>query len=270
MGVHRPYFRTIRQSADGSYGGQWRMVQHPAYCERPDLLTRSFLILQEEVKDYFRFVEPADENLGAFSLKGAELLVRLSVEVEASLKGILRSNGYGNGSRLTMKQYRYVEESHYLSSYRVQIPLWTGDRSVRRPFEAWSRERGKLPWYGAYNSIKHDRTALREHATLANVIDAWTGLAALLAAQFLNEDFMPGGVGLEVGRPFGREDGFETSIGDFLAIQLPTSVPEEDRYDFNWADIEDLPDPFLSFDYHSVASKTSPSTAAESDKDIGE
>jgi hypothetical protein len=150
-----------------------------------------------------------------------------------------------------MQDYRLVEHSHRLSSFRVRIPSWRGTQSVRHPFSAWRPPQGGLTWYQRYNKAKHDRHESFHLATFEALIDAVAGLVAVLSAQFHSERYSPNDKGLSVGSSFSydTDDGMETAIGDYFRVQFPTDWPDAARYDFNWNDLRSKSQPFDSFDH---------------------
>ena len=255
MPVDRPYYQTIRQFTVGGYaeGGCARLLRHPSYAARPDLYIRSFALLQDDIRELFKFVEPSDANQNTYSLRTVELLVRTCVEVEANFKSIFRANKYSRAAsndNLNARDYFKINRSHYLADYRVRIPYWTGDDVERRPFEAWSTpDYQPLPWYQAYNDAKHNRARALPEASLRHLLDAWCGLTVVLTAQFLQEDFGPGHEHLVTGEGMWREDGFEPAIGEYLAIAMPEDVPIKDRYEFDWQALLQMDDPFVRYDY---------------------
>jgi hypothetical protein len=85
-------------------------------------------------------------------------------------------------------------------------------------------------------------------ANFENLIDAVAGLSALLASQFLDNDFSPAGMGLSV-NPGGSSDGFKPSIGGFFRLKYPANVPDSEKYDFSHSDIDFNNDIFQSFNY---------------------
>lgn len=248
MALDRPYRRTCRQLADGSYAnsGNGRYVKDPRYAIEPHMYVRAFLVLQKDFQELIDFIEPADTNLNTYSYRVHELLVRASIEVEANLKAILTENGYSHRDELKMTDYKKVEQSHKLSSYAVKVPYWRGVKGVRRPFATWSDGKA-LPWYTAYNTTKHDRHQRFEDATFEQALDAICGLLALLSAQFLNEDFSPtnGVIGLENEDP----ENFEDAIGAFFRVQFPDNWPPDQRYSFDWEKLRRENDAFAKFPY---------------------
>jgi hypothetical protein len=81
------------------------------------------------------------------------------------------------------------------------------------------------------------------------VVDAFCGLAALLAAQFYYYDFGPTDDVLSTG---GIDDGYEDGIGGYVRVKYPDNVPATDRSDFKWQDMETEADPFQKFDYDQI------------------
>lgn len=231
------------------------MIRHPAYGDRPHRWVRAFLLIQQDLVRYLENVEPADANLGTYSLRSADLLVRTCVEVEANLTAILRANTYTKTGNLNMAaDYFKVEKSHFLSQFAVQFPYWDGSQRTRQPFVAWANgSYAQLPWYGAYNNVKHDRAERLQLATFQQLTDAWCGLVAILTAQFLFEDFAPGHDARTLegnGGVFDRE--FEPAIGSFLGVSLPDHVPVSERYEFSWSDLAGQSNPFAKFDYDNA------------------
>jgi hypothetical protein len=214
---------------------------HPKFAQSPEQFIRAFLLLQKDLHELFDFVEPSEQNLGCYSYRIHELLLRACVEVEANCKAILGENGYPKAaSDLTMNDYSKLETTHRLSRYRVRVPIWHGAGADRQPFHQWSQGKS-LAWYQAYNRTKHDRHAAFQDATFEHLVDAVCGLVALLSAQFHTHDFAPSDWALTVG---GLNDGMESAIGGYFRVAFPSDWPADDRYEFDWKAIKDEPDPF--------------------------
>lgn len=247
MAINRPYRRTCRQFLDGKYadGGRSQYVLHPKFAESPEHYIRAFLLIQKDLTALFDFIEPADKNLNTYSYRTHELLLRSCVEVEANCRTILAENGYGRAGDWNMGDYKKLEYSHRLSSYRVKVPSWRGTGAIRRPFVAWSANRA-LEWYTPYNATKHDRHSAFEQATFEHLLDAVCGLVALLAAQFWTYEFGPGDTLLAVEGP---RDGMESAIGGYFRVGFPDDWPNSDRYDFDWQQLENEADPFQQFPF---------------------
>ena len=249
MAVIRPYRRTLRQFADGTYEGHggWRCIADPRYAEVPHHYIRSFLLLQDDLREIFDYLEPADTNLNCYSYRIHALLLRACVEVEANCKAILRENGYARSGDWTMRDYKKINATHRLSSFKVILPHWTGIQGTRAPFGKWATG-GALSWYDAYNASKHDRHAEFSKATLGCLIDSVCGLLSILSAQFMTEDFS----GQMYWVRSGSQDGTQRAIGNYFRVSFPTDFPIEQRYDFDWKALKNEPEPFQKFDYASI------------------
>jgi hypothetical protein len=247
MALSRPHRRNCRQFVDGSYseGGRGRYILHPEFAKHPDKYIRAFLLIQKDLQTLFDYVEPADGNLQTHSFRIHEMLVRTSIEVEANCKAILRENGYTRAGDWNMSDYKKINRSHRLSSFKAKVPYWTGQQDVREPFLNW-RDDKALPWYSAYNNTKHDRFENFEVANFGHLIDAICGLAIILASQFMAEDFGPtdGSISLE-----GPDTGFEEAIGNYFRISYPNDWPDEEKYDFDWNTLEIESNPFRNIEF---------------------
>ncbi|TDY26122.1 hypothetical protein B0G81_6627 [Paraburkholderia sp. BL6665CI2N2] len=250
MAIARPYKRTCRQLADGSYAGNGngRYVVHEAYAQAPEHYIRAFQIIQKDLQALFDYVEPSDGNLGCHSYRIPELLLRSCIEVEANCKAILTENGFVLPRSPNMGVYSKVEVSHMLSGYEVAVPTWHGNDARRKPFRNWANADATdrfLPWYQAYNATKHNRATAFEQATFEHMLDAVCAVVILLSAQFHTEDFSNDNTLSAVGQ---SRDGLETAIGGYFRIGFPT-WPDEQRYEFDWHQLQNNGEPFASFPY---------------------
>ena len=247
MPIEKPYRRTCRQFTNGRYKPA-NYIDHPDYASEPGYYVRSFLLLQQDLRNLFSFVEPADKNEACYSFRVQEMLFRACVEVEANCKAILQDNGYGN-HRTDMRDYRKINTTHRLSSYEVIMPHWMGGNGIRTPFKGWAAGNQSLPWYQAYNTTKHSRHVNFSKATFKSLVDACCGVLVLLSAQFHTEDFnpAPGNLQLEGGGP----PGTKTGIGDYFSVKFP-DWPTAEQYDFNWENLKAQPSPFQAHDYLAI------------------
>ncbi len=247
MPVDLPYRRTCRQFVDGHYSGDY--IFHPKFAQSPGHYVRAFLILLKDLQELFDYVEPADKNLPCYSYRIHALLLRACVEVEANCKAILRENGYIRSGDWNMGDYKRIEKTHFLSAYEVKVPNWNGTRAKWSPFSAWASG-NTPPWYQVYNITKHDRHSEFEQAAFENLVAACCGLLVVLSAQFETNDFSPGYVGWGVP---GSDDEMASGIGGYFLVRFPTNLPYDLRYDFDWQNLKDEPDPFQTIDYSRIA-----------------
>jgi len=235
----KPFKRTARQRADGSYTSQCGYVKHSLFASAPEHYVRAFQVLQKDLLDLFDYVEPADKNGYCYSYRIHELHTRACIEVEANCRAILAENNYPKTAAWSMADHNKLEPTHHLSSFEVRLPLWHGSQNPRRPFGEWKTGQ-HLPWYRAYNSAKHSRHENFDQSNFRNMLDAMCGLVALLAAQFIVIDF---GQEHYVG-PSSTEKGFDVAIGGYFEVKFPDDWPTDERYDFDWAKLHNDPNPF--------------------------
>lgn len=240
VGVDRPYKRTVRQLADGSYAdsGNGRYVTHPGYAENAERYVHAYLLILKDFISLTDYISNADLNEQTYSHRTHELLVRVCIEVEANFKAILKENGYKRKIQGVRDFYK-VDATHKLSDYRVKVPYWDGENGIRWPFKEFKNtdENCISPhWYRAYNKAKHDRHTAFQAANFGALVDALAGLSALLAAQFRDEDFSPRDSCLAISGY--SKDNSEEAIGGYFRIIYPDNWPQNERYNFDWQKLE--------------------------------
>jgi hypothetical protein len=251
-GIRCPFRRTARPIVGGNYmrglSGNNSYVGHHAFAKEPENYVRAFLLLQNDLRRLFEYVEPADENSRSYSFRVHEILLRACVEVEANCKAILVENGYMGSGNWTMEHYKKIEASHRLSGFMVKVPSWRGNDNIRTPFASFASSPKVSPeWYKAYNATKHDRHVNFDRANFRNAVDAVCGVLTLLAAQFVTHDFDP------TSSPFGRGDegsNFWPAQGSFFTVRYPDDWPQDEHYDLaNWEHAKTQPTPVQQYPY---------------------
>lgn len=249
MSINKPYKRNVRIFVDGKFseGGRAGYIEHSDYASNPEQYIRSFLLIQKDLQEIFEYVEPSDSNLGCYSYRIHELLLRICIEVEANLKAIMLENKYTprNPDYMNMKDdYFKVNKTHRLSSYKIKLPVWKGTQKIIKPFEAWEQNQ-VLPWYDAYNKSKHDRQNNFELATFKNLIAAISGLAALISSQFYTFNITPGPNHLLL-------EGPDYAIGGNFEVMFPDDWLDDQKYEFNWQELVKTQNPIEKIDYDNI------------------
>lgn len=141
--------------------------------------------LFKEVGELFRYIEPEHVNYPVYSHKLRELLILLCTEIEANWKAVFDSNFPSKAvSRYSTKDYVLVKEPLKLDGYKACLKDYPYcDFS---PFVNWTDNSptSSLPWYDAYNAVKHDRQGKFNQATFENVLNACAALHILQEAQW--------------------------------------------------------------------------------------
>jgi hypothetical protein len=140
--------------------------------------------LADEVKRLFGVIHPDPANFNAYGAESRNLLILCCTEVEAQWKGVLKANGYAN-SRPNTTDYVKLLRPMLLDEYEVTLPLYPWLTPIK-PFHGWNPAlpTQSLPWYDAYNAVKHDRENEFSRATLGHVITALCAIAAMVPAQY--------------------------------------------------------------------------------------
>jgi hypothetical protein len=140
---------------------------------------RYLLSLEEDLHQIARFIEPAPENLSAYSSELASMLLAAGSEVDVLAKMICQK---------VKKESKAKNIGHYASTigtaypsvgnFRVEIPKFG---LKLHPWENWAKSPRTSPlWWKAYNQVKHERNAHFNQANLKNTLNALAGLYVLV------------------------------------------------------------------------------------------
>ena len=143
-------------------------------------------LLWKDLQTLFEYIEPTQANLGAYSHRTFELLMRCAMEVESNFKVIFEKNGHPLDSA-NIKRYSDLDPLMKLSEYSVELPGFSLEKST--PFINFAepnRDYRSPKWYISYNNSKHNRISNFKEANFEAVIDAMSGLFVLVCAQYGN------------------------------------------------------------------------------------
>ena len=231
------YYRTLIPT-EGGYCSSWGYIPNPHYSNTAKSSVSAFTLIQNELLDLFKYVEPVVENQKCYSHRILELFLRTCVEIEVNFKAILLANGYIKKSKeMNIKDYCKLEETHQLSKYTVTLPLFDVLKEeetwyTKRPFSVWQDHGSKLTWWNDYNNVKHSRHENFKQANLGNLLTAVYGLLIILSAQFFDG---------RVFTPIAGDMRFRSNannilykgIGDFFYISFPPLDTWGEKYLLN-------------------------------------
>lgn len=224
----------IASSIDKSY------LVHPEYASNRATAIRGYHAIESDLSRLFDYVEPDNRNLGTFSTRIYEILLRAATEFEANCKAILSANNYSKHGNLSMSDYKKIEKATRLSEYRLKLSSWAGGPKLVQPLQSWSIG-NSLPWYTAYNNVKHNRVDSFSEASLENAIDSVAALFAILFSQFNVLAFSPN----ELVSSIDNWDGWLTHSDSMFWIKSPTSWSPDECYGFGPS-----PSSFISYDFN--------------------
>jgi hypothetical protein len=223
---HRRIARPGARQATGTAPSLWCPTEEPgliaANRSQVEVLTR-------QLETICRTIHPVEANMEAYGQDISNLLILACTEVEMNLRGIM----IANGSKEAKSTNHYVKLTDVLGleSYAVAFPRFPWLAPIR-PFAGWKRNdpTNTLPWYAAYNGVKHNREEEFPRASLRRAFEAVTACAILMAAQFGRDN----GLGAEsdlsrffhfVGEPFWpTQEGYCSPLqkGDWRAVNHPS------------------------------------------------
>lgn len=145
-----------------------------------------FELLIDELTNVFKVIEPLPDNKNTYGHQLRNILILACTEVENLLKSFLKVHGYAKEGNFTITDYWLANKYLHLSktySYFLRYNSW----GFANPFEAWEAEKYvQLPWYAAYNHVKHDREGNFKEATLENAVLSVAAVGIILVTMFGN------------------------------------------------------------------------------------
>ncbi len=146
---------------------------------------RAYKNIQDSLNILFDYVEPAEVNFLAYGHKIRELLILACTEVEYLLLKVLNENGYPQKSMYKTSDYVKCTDVLQLDKYEVVLSQYPNLKKFK-PFFNWDKKNPtkSIPWYSAYNSVKHNRGDNIKEANLENLLDAISAIHILIVSQY--------------------------------------------------------------------------------------
>jgi hypothetical protein len=139
--------------------------------------------LEKEFLELTFFISLEDVHLKVFSVKLADLLLRIGAENENSAKTLAHKLGHKNIQRSNFPSLGNILcSSISLETKSIEIMWIYQSLSAKTitPFSTWSKTKSINPvWYDAYNKLKHDRNSNFRAANYGNVLEGLAGLFIL-------------------------------------------------------------------------------------------
>ncbi|WP_456020856.1 hypothetical protein [Pseudomonas protegens] len=151
---------------------------------------RAYQNIQYSLDGLFNYIEPSANNLGVYGHKIRELLILACTEVECLLVKTLVDNGYEQKDRYSTNDYVRCKDILGLDKFEVTLVQYPSVK-VFKPFYNWNAESPtkSLPWYNAYNAVKHNRSDNIKDANLEHLLDAISAIHVLLESQYGKDIF---------------------------------------------------------------------------------
>lgn len=149
------------------------------------IMRGQLIVLMRQLVRVTQTIYPCSENFDAYGHDIRNLLILACTEVEAHWRGVLVENG-AQTKQFTTKDYVKLVNPMKLREYAVSFPNYPWLEPIR-PFERWATGGSptqELPWYRAYNVVKHDRESSFAESKFICAFQAVTACAVMMCAQF--------------------------------------------------------------------------------------
>jgi hypothetical protein len=142
----------------------------------------SFDLFLKDLEEILEFVEPVDANKDTFSHRIYGLLLRVCTDFESLAKDLSIDAGDTTPpDKMNVKNYCKLEATLHLEPIEVEFLSWRPQPLRFWPYHKWSVSKPSLKWYANYNIVKHNRESKFSLASLSTLIEAESGLFALIA-----------------------------------------------------------------------------------------
>ena len=128
-----------------------------------------FLALESDMELLARYIEFSEPNMGTYSIELAHLLLAASSEVDVVAKLLCRRVD-SEAQRRNINEYRaiLVDQIPAVTTLQVFVPRYG---LTLTPWDNWSAD-DTPDWWRSYNSVKHERDACFDQATLKNALNS--------------------------------------------------------------------------------------------------
>ncbi len=141
-------------------------------------------VLTRQLEHICQTIHPCSQNWDAYGHDIRNLLILTCTEVENHWRGVLRANG-SSKTKFTTQDYIKLCSPMKLDEYSIKFPKypWLGEIT---PFKNWDGQSPtkSIPWYDAYNAVKHDRDTRFSEGTLGNIFQALSACYIMIVSQF--------------------------------------------------------------------------------------
>jgi hypothetical protein len=182
-GAYYPRMARVADQHAGNAHAVHYCPDHPNMKSELAIMRGQLASLTSKLIEICRTVHPSDDTFHVYGHEIRNLLILACTEVEVHWRGVLEANG--QSGRFNTNTYVTLQRAMRLGEYGVALPYYPW-LSMVRPFSGWdaAKPTESLPWYRAYNEVKHDREKSFASGTLINAINAVTACSVMLVAQF--------------------------------------------------------------------------------------
>lgn len=155
-----------------------------------------YLLLEDDLREILEYIEPCNDNFQTYGPKLVKLLLAAGSEIDVAFKDLIRIKDPEalnmRGDRVNMSFFRKFAQTNLCQEFfGVETGIARSQFSCI-PWDAWWKTskgntdpiptESSLPWWTAYNNVKHHRTENYNQATLNNVLEAMAALFILIGS----------------------------------------------------------------------------------------
>ena len=133
-----------------------------------------YLSLESDLSNTSRYIEPAGQE-NTYSFEFAKIIILACTEVESVMRSIcfeLTNEEKGN-----IGEYKEVILARFPKIVTAHVSINRLGRDLV-PFEGW--DTGKLAWWDAYSTVKHNRGSGFKQANYINAVSALSALYIMI------------------------------------------------------------------------------------------
>jgi len=191
--IYRPVFSYKLQDEhiafkDQPYRQEYEDLDLAIISERNEYIRyiRQLEIIFDELTNVFKVIEPSSDNMNVYGNALRNIIILSCTEIDAMLRNILKSNGYKNANdNYSTNDYIKLKDILKINEYELSLDFFES-LGPYSPFKEWDKHNPttSIPWYDAYNKIKHNRDQNFAFASLSNAINSIVAFAIVLMAQY--------------------------------------------------------------------------------------
>jgi hypothetical protein len=203
--ISSPTVQLTIERMDIALGSYHRSVARPVYPDTENLIIpnseteielaksvwREIDLISQDLEQCFNVNSVSERNFDAYGIHYERIIYFCCIGIESLFRKVLVDNGVTR-ERMTMNDFVALKVHSRLDEVGLSLVRYPWMAEIF-PFAEWSSERPSesLPWFGAYNALKHDKKQNEHRATMRNALHAFAGYYA--AAYFaLGGNLFPG------------------------------------------------------------------------------
>jgi hypothetical protein len=144
---------------------------------------RYYKLLEQDLENCFRFVEPCSEHFGVYSEEFSRIILMAAAGIENALKGLAfwaQVKYPDTPTNVSNIQKLFGVVTHLFPNFCTMQLFMPRYSILIEPWQGWSASSAPDWWSNGYNKIKHDRQNHLNAPTLQRAVNAVGALQVVL------------------------------------------------------------------------------------------